>query len=59
MQIAKAFVKDMRAFHAEPNAIKRDGIAARQAWILDDYRSPGKKWKLRREEMFERMKDQA
>jgi hypothetical protein len=34
MQVAKQFVNDMRAYHAEPNAIKRDEIAARQAWIL-------------------------
>jgi hypothetical protein len=30
MQMAKALIKDMRAFHAEPNAIKRDEIAQRQ-----------------------------
>jgi|SRR5579871_2694712 len=30
MEVVKAFVKDMRAFHAGPNAIKRDEIAARQ-----------------------------
>jgi hypothetical protein len=28
--VARRFVEDMRAFHAEPNAIKRDEIAARQ-----------------------------
>ena len=28
--LARRFVDDMRAFHAEPNAIKRDEIAARQ-----------------------------
>jgi hypothetical protein len=28
--VARAFVKDMRAFFAEKNAIKRDEIAARQ-----------------------------
>ena len=28
---AKAFVADMRAYHREPNAIKRDEIAACQA----------------------------
>jgi hypothetical protein len=27
MQVAKAFVKDMKAYFAEPNAIKRDEIA--------------------------------
>jgi hypothetical protein len=31
MQVANAFLKDMRAFHAEPNAIEQDEIAARQA----------------------------
>jgi hypothetical protein len=33
MQVAKAFIKDMRAFHVEPNAIKRDEIAGRQTWL--------------------------
>jgi len=28
--VARRFVEDMRAFHAEPNAIKADEIAARQ-----------------------------
>jgi hypothetical protein len=32
--VAKAFVKDMRAFFAEENAIKRDEIAARQLHVL-------------------------
>jgi hypothetical protein len=60
MEVAKAFVKDMRAFHAEPNAIKRDEIAARQAWVLSQH-MPGKK-KLRLhdvKEMFQEMKDHA
>jgi hypothetical protein len=26
--VAKAFLTDMRAYHTEPNAIKRDEIAA-------------------------------
>jgi hypothetical protein len=29
-EVAKAFVRDMHAFHAKKNAIKRDGIAANQ-----------------------------
>jgi hypothetical protein len=29
---SRAFVRDMRAFFAEKNTIKRDEIAARQAW---------------------------
>jgi hypothetical protein len=29
-EVAKAFVKDMRAYFAEPNTIKRDEIAGRR-----------------------------
>ena len=36
--IARRFVDDMRAFHAEPNAIKRDEIAARQLHALKQHR---------------------
>ena len=32
-EMARAFVRDMRAFHAEKNTIKRDEIAARQLWL--------------------------
>jgi len=32
--VARRFVEDMRAFHAEPNAIKRDEIAVRQLHAL-------------------------
>jgi hypothetical protein len=32
--ISRRFVDDMRAFHAEPNAMKRDEIAARQLHAL-------------------------
>jgi hypothetical protein len=32
--VALAFLEDMRAFFAEPNAIKRDEIAARQVRAL-------------------------
>ena len=35
--VARSFVKDMRAFFAEPNAIKRDEIAARQLWALKQH----------------------
>ena len=59
MQVAKQFVKDMRAFHAEPNAIKRDEIAARQLHALRAYQGLREK-KLRVhhvKEMFEQMKD--
>jgi hypothetical protein len=43
MRVAKAFVKDMRAYHAEPNAIKRDEIAARQLHALRSYNPPGRR----------------
>jgi hypothetical protein len=59
MQVAKQFVKDMRAFHAEPNAIKRDEIAARQLHALRSY-NPTQAKKLRLadvKEMFQEMKD--
>jgi hypothetical protein len=32
--VARRFVEDMRAFHAESNAIKRDEVAARQLHTL-------------------------
>ena len=35
--IARRFVEDMLAFHAEPNAIKRDEIAARQLHTLKQH----------------------
>jgi hypothetical protein len=35
--VARRFVEDMRAFHAEPNAIKHDEIAARQPHALKQH----------------------
>src|SRR5271156_5069343 len=61
MQVAKQFVKDMRAFHAEPNAIKRDEIAARQLHALRKYQGPRER-KLRLSDvtkMFLEMKDRV
>ena len=59
--VARAFVKDMRAFFAENNAIKRDEIAARQLSALNAYR--GRQENPLRlsdiETMFEAMKDKA
>jgi hypothetical protein len=56
---ARAFAEDMRAYFKETNGIKRDEIAARQAWLLERY----VKGKLRTndvKELFEAMKkDQA
>jgi hypothetical protein len=38
MQVAaKAFIRDMPAFHGEPNAIKRDVIASRQLDALSEF----------------------
>jgi hypothetical protein len=39
---ARTFVDDMRAFFAESDGIKRDEIAARQAWLLAGH-VPGRK----------------
>jgi hypothetical protein len=35
--VARKFVADMCAYHAEPNAIKQDEIAARQLHALKPY----------------------
>jgi hypothetical protein len=35
--VARAFVRDMRAFHAEKSPIKRDEIASRQIHVLRQY----------------------
>jgi hypothetical protein len=57
--VAKAFFDDMKAFFAEPDAIRRDAIAARQLHALRPYTSPRSK-KLRLSdvhEMFLKMRD--
>ena len=36
---ARAFVKDMRAYFAEEDAVKRDDIAARQRHALSEFQS--------------------
>jgi hypothetical protein len=36
-EVAKAFVRDMRAFHAEKSPLKRDEIASRQIHVLRQY----------------------
>ena len=61
MQVARQFVKDMYAYHSEPDAIKRDEIASRKLHALRRYNMHGAK-KLRLsdvKEMFQEMKDQA
>ncbi len=61
-EVAKAFVRDMRAYHAAGvDQIKKDGIAAQQLRVLCEYLGPRDK-KLRLidvREMFEQMKDNA
>jgi hypothetical protein len=57
-EVAKAFIRDMRAFFAEKGTIKADAIAARQLHALKQHY----KGKLRLTEvkaMFLQMKDQA
>jgi hypothetical protein len=56
--VALAFVEDMRAFFAEPDAIKRDEIAARQLHALNQHYA-GKLRLHDVKEMFLEMKDFA
>ena len=56
--VARRFVDDMRAFHAEPNAIKRDEIAAHQLHALKQHYA-GKLRLFEVKEMFEQMRDHA
>jgi len=53
-----AAIDDTRAFHAEPNAVKRDEIAARQLHALKQH-YVGKLWLSDVKEMFEQMRDHA
>jgi len=46
-EVALAFVGDMRAFFRAKDQLKRDEIAARQCWALQQYQRPRDK-KLRR-----------
>jgi hypothetical protein len=57
--VARSFAKDMRAYHATNDTIKREEIAARQAWLLSEHLGPREK-KLRLidvRQMFVEMKD--
>jgi hypothetical protein len=38
--VAKAFLADMLAYFAEEDGIKRDALAAKQAWLLNQHRRP-------------------
>jgi hypothetical protein len=57
-EVAKAFVRDMRAFHAEKSPIKRD--ASRQIHVLRQYQGKNERpIKLHQvKEMFEELRDQ-
>jgi hypothetical protein len=60
-EVARAFVRDMRAFHAEKDAIKRDEIASRQMRTLQEIpRDRGKSRFASSDikEMFVRMRDE-
>jgi hypothetical protein len=56
-EVAERFVADMRAFHAEKNQIKADGIAARQLHALKQYYA-GKLRLADVKQMFLQMKDE-
>ena len=56
--VARRFVEDMRAFHAETKLIKRDEIAARQLHALRHY-YVGKLRLTDIKEMFVQMRDHA
>lgn len=56
--VARGFVADMRAFHAEKNTIKADGIAARQLHALKQHYS-GKRRLTDIKEMFLQMRDDS
>jgi hypothetical protein len=43
---ARSFAIEMRAYHATNDSIKRDELAARQAWLLSEHFWPREK-KLR------------
>ena len=60
-EVARRFFKDLRAYFAEENLIKRNGIAARQLHALRQHIGPRDK-KLRLtdvKEMFVQMRDHA
>ena len=59
--IARDFVRDMRAFHAEKSPLKRDEIASRQIHVLRQFQGKNERpIKLHQvKQMFEEMKDHA
>ena len=61
MQVAKAFARDMRAYHVERDAVKRAEIAQRQLDALQRFQGPRDKRLRFRDitKLFEEMKDHA
>jgi len=59
--VARSFLKDMRAFYAAKNSIKKDEIAARQAWLLNQHLKPRERRLslLDVREIFLQMRDHA
>jgi len=59
-EVAKAFVREMHAFHAEKSPIKRDEIASRQIHVLRQFQGKSERpIKLHQvKEMFEELRDQ-
>lgn len=59
--IARSFVEDMHAFHAEKDSLKRDEIAARQIHVLRQYQAKNDQPIELHEvkQMFREMKDGA
>lgn len=58
-QVAKEFVKSMRAFFAAKNQLKGDEIAASTAWMLKQHLPKGTKLRLSDvKELFLAMRDQ-
>lgn len=60
-KVARAFLKDLRAFLAEESQLRQDEIAARQCHALRQFQGPREK-KLRLtdvKQMFLAMKDHA
>ena len=57
---AKAFFRDLRAFHKAIDQLAGDEIAAKQAWLLQQHLPAGARIRLSdMKELFHAMKDQA
>jgi hypothetical protein len=57
---AAAFVADMRAYHAEQEGFKREEIAARQIWLLNQHLPARIKLRLPDvKELLERMQNEV